>query len=296
MAKRGQQAESPPPAAIDAPSAAAVGQERPRAARPLRRREKAPAAVAEAQVAEQGAAATPVAEAQVAKKGDTRAELPREVAEAAPAADEPEAIGTGVVPPERPATAPAVAEGPTVTERARRPAARKAAPPVAPAAETQVVEERVTHVEPPREVSEAAPAAEEREAIGTGVVSPEQAAAAPAVAEGPITTERAPRPAAREVAPPGAHAAARRPRVDRRFQRRKVCNFCIEHAKTIDYKEFARLRRYLSDRGMIQPRRKTGTCAKHQRQLSVALKRARHLALLPFTARHLRAGARTSVE
>ena len=56
----------------------------------------------------------------------------------------------------------------------------------------------------------------------------------------------------------------------------------------IDYKDFNTLRRYLSDRGKIEPRRKTGTCARHQRQLSIALKRARHIALLPFTGEHIR--------
>jgi small subunit ribosomal protein S18 len=55
----------------------------------------------------------------------------------------------------------------------------------------------------------------------------------------------------------------------------------------IDYKEPGRLRRYVSDRGKIEPRRKTGTCAGHQRMLTTALKRARHLALLPFTAEHI---------
>ena len=70
--------------------------------------------------------------------------------------------------------------------------------------------------------------------------------------------------------------------------RRKVCQFCVDKIAVIDYKEPARLRRYISDRGKIEPRRKSGTCARHQRALSVALKRARHLALLPFTAEHIR--------
>jgi small subunit ribosomal protein S18 len=69
---------------------------------------------------------------------------------------------------------------------------------------------------------------------------------------------------------------------DRR--RRKVCSFCLEHATHIDYKEVSRLRRFLSDRGKILPRRMTGTCALHQRALTVALKRARHIALLPFAS------------
>ena len=64
----------------------------------------------------------------------------------------------------------------------------------------------------------------------------------------------------------------------------KVCLFCLEHVDHIDYKEVARLRRYLNDRAKILSRRITGTCARHQRLLNVALKRARHMALLPFTA------------
>ncbi len=73
------------------------------------------------------------------------------------------------------------------------------------------------------------------------------------------------------------------PDYDRR--RRKVCSFCLEHVEVIDYKEVARLRRYLSDRGKILPRRMTGTCARHQRRLTTALNRARHIALLAVPGR-----------
>ena len=76
--------------------------------------------------------------------------------------------------------------------------------------------------------------------------------------------------------------AARRPRGRR--PRRKVCQFCVDKVEHIDYKEIARLRRYINERGKILPRRMSGTCAKHQRQLSVAIKRARAIALLPYTA------------
>jgi small subunit ribosomal protein S18 len=65
-----------------------------------------------------------------------------------------------------------------------------------------------------------------------------------------------------------------------------VCAFCVDHVTEIDYKDLGRLRRYVSDRGKIEPRRKTGTCAKHQRRLTIALKRARFLALLPYTPTH----------
>ena len=70
--------------------------------------------------------------------------------------------------------------------------------------------------------------------------------------------------------------------------RRRVCGFCVDNVQGIDYKDTARLRRFLSERGKIEPRRKTGTCAKHQRWLTTALKRARELALLPYTAGHVR--------
>lgn len=78
-------------------------------------------------------------------------------------------------------------------------------------------------------------------------------------------------------------------REGRRFiPRRRVCQFCVEKAQRIDYKEPGRFRRFISDRAKIEPRRKTGTCARHQRMLVTALKRARHLALLPFTQEHIR--------
>ncbi len=65
-------------------------------------------------------------------------------------------------------------------------------------------------------------------------------------------------------------------------KRRKVCQFCVDKCQTIDYKDTARLRRFMSDRSKILPRRTTGTCARHQRQLMVAIKRARQVALLPY--------------
>ena len=66
--------------------------------------------------------------------------------------------------------------------------------------------------------------------------------------------------------------------------RKKVCGFCVDKVESIDYKDVARLRRYISERAKILPRRATGTCARHQRELTVAIKRARHLALLPFSS------------
>ena len=67
-------------------------------------------------------------------------------------------------------------------------------------------------------------------------------------------------------------------------RRKKVCVFCGENAQQIDYKDAAKLRRFTSDRAKILPRRVTGTCAYHQRELTTAIKRARHIALLPYTA------------
>lgn len=69
-----------------------------------------------------------------------------------------------------------------------------------------------------------------------------------------------------------------------RKAKRKVCAFCVDKVEHIDYKDVARLRRYISERAKILPRRITGTCAKHQRQLTLEIKRARHIALLPFSS------------
>ena len=69
-----------------------------------------------------------------------------------------------------------------------------------------------------------------------------------------------------------------------RKPRRKVCNFCVDKVEVIDYKDVARLRRFVSERAKILPRRVTGTCARHQRDLTVAIKRARQIALLPFVS------------
>ena len=69
-----------------------------------------------------------------------------------------------------------------------------------------------------------------------------------------------------------------------RRPRKKVCSFCVDKVENIDYKDVAKLRRCTTERGKILPRRISGNCAKHQRQVTVAIKRARNIALLPFTA------------
>lgn len=71
---------------------------------------------------------------------------------------------------------------------------------------------------------------------------------------------------------------------DRRRSRKRVCSFCVDKIEQVDYKDVGKLRRYITERGKILPRRISGNCAKHQRQVTVAIKRARMIALLPYTA------------
>lgn len=75
-----------------------------------------------------------------------------------------------------------------------------------------------------------------------------------------------------------------RPNRPMRKRGKKVCNFCVDKVEHIDYKDVAKLRRFISERAKILPRRVTGTCAHHQRELTVAIKRARQVALLPYTS------------
>jgi small subunit ribosomal protein S18 len=73
-----------------------------------------------------------------------------------------------------------------------------------------------------------------------------------------------------------------------RFHRRKVCQFCVDKTLVIDWKVTDNLRRYVADSGSISPRRKSGLCARHQRRVAMAIKRARHIAILPYTTEHVR--------
>ncbi len=112
---------------------------------------------------------------------------------------------------------------------------------------------------------------------------------APPAGAAPSTSSAAPRPAGPGGSrPPGGGGRGRdrkgRPRY---FPRRKVCPFKAGHLTHIDYKDVDMLKRFISDRGRIEPRRKTGVSAKYQRPLAMALKRARHLALLPYTIGHI---------
>jgi small subunit ribosomal protein S18 len=77
------------------------------------------------------------------------------------------------------------------------------------------------------------------------------------------------------------------PRKKRNFQRRKVCRFCADKQISIDYKDPRTLRSFISERGKIVPRRISGNCARHQREITEAIKRARNIALLPIAAGHV---------
>ncbi len=103
---------------------------------------------------------------------------------------------------------------------------------------------------------------------------------------GETTTERAPSPRPRPRrfdGPSGGRFGGPGYR-----SRRAVCSFCVDKVKVIDYKDVRTLATYLDSYGKIKAARKTGTCAKHQRRLGVAIKRARHLALLPFSSTRFR--------
>lgn len=75
-----------------------------------------------------------------------------------------------------------------------------------------------------------------------------------------------------------------RPMRNNRKGKKKVCSFCADKIEIIDYKDISKLRKYMSERAKILPKRATGTCARHQRELTEAIKRARHIALLPYVS------------
>ena len=109
-----------------------------------------------------------------------------------------------------------------------------------------------------------------------------------------MADEYTPGPDRRSICPPPVTEAGEggppHPVGRRRYTpRRKVCMFCTDKVRTPDYKDIKRLQRHISDRGKILPRRRTGACARHQRGVANAVKRARHMALLPFVATPSRA-------
>jgi small subunit ribosomal protein S18 len=99
----------------------------------------------------------------------------------------------------------------------------------------------------------------------------------------PSSRPSGPRPSGNGGSRPSAPGG---PRKKRPFQRRKVCRFCAEKDLTIDYKEPRTLRYFITERGKIVPRRISGNCSAHQRQITEAIKRARNIALLPVAAGH----------
>jgi small subunit ribosomal protein S18 len=116
--------------------------------------------------------------------------------------------------------------------------------------------------------------------------------------EAPVAVEETAEPPAADTAPGDARPRMREGPGDRmaggddrrrpRGRRRRVCIMCADKIKVVDYKNVSFLRRFVSDRARIETRRKSSACAKHQRALAAAIKRARHLALLPYTAEHIR--------
>jgi small subunit ribosomal protein S18 len=84
-----------------------------------------------------------------------------------------------------------------------------------------------------------------------------------------------------------ARKKARKAKKKGMFQRRKVCRFCADKTVVLDYKDVKTLRLFVSETGKMTPRRISGTCAKHQRKLAGCIKRARHIALLPYAASHM---------
>ncbi|HXG36257.1 MAG TPA: 30S ribosomal protein S18 [Dehalococcoidia bacterium] len=91
-----------------------------------------------------------------------------------------------------------------------------------------------------------------------------------------------------QEAPQEAPLEEARPRKRRFPGRRRACPVCVSGMKFVDYKDVGFLRRFISDRARMEPRRKAGACAKHQRAIARAIKRARHVALLPYTVEHIR--------
>ena len=153
---------------------------------------------------------------------------------------------------------------------------------------TEVAEEaKVAAAEAVEEAAEVVEAAEEKAVEAVDAVEEKAEEAAEAVEEAAEAVEAAP---AEEAAAPAEEAPAeetdrreaRAPRQQNNRKRKKVCAFCADKIDEIDYKDTLRLRKYVSERAKILPRRVTGTCARHQRQLTTAIKRARQVALMPY--------------
>ncbi len=120
------------------------------------------------------------------------------------------------------------------------------------------------------------------------VTEPEDDAVETAGPTRPAVDVERPRRPSFDAGPPGRGADGDDPRRGGGGRRRRVCIMCADKIKIADYKNASFLRRFVSDRGRIDTRRRTSACAKHQRAISRAIKRARHLALIPYTAEHIR--------
>ncbi len=200
--------------------------------------------------------------------------------------DEEEQTTSGA---EAPATADA--EGAPAAAAADAPAAADAADeaPIADAAVPEPADEAAPAVDAAHKASGDVPASDVASAAAAAPTAPASAPAAPAAATSFVARPPAGGGADRgERRGPGSDRDSGSAGGGRYFGRRKVCIFCVDKAKSVDYKDPAKLRRFVSDRGRIEGRRRTGVCAKHQRWLAVALKRARHLALLPYSPEHIR--------
>lgn len=131
----------------------------------------------------------------------------------------------------------------------------------------------------------------EQDKVGQAVepksVPAAQQAPTPAAPAAPATPASSAAPASGGSRPPRPEGEQRPPYRSQggpRQRRRKVCQFCVDRVDEIDYKDAAKLRKFISERAKIVPRRVTGTCAHHQRDLSTAIKRARQIALLPYVS------------
>ena len=158
-------------------------------------------------------------------------------------------------------------------------AAQPAEPAAAPAESTEAVPAEATA--PPSVTAESAEAAAPAVQADAAPAGADQQPASPASGDSRPSAGPAQGGSFRDSRP-GPRGGGRRGR-GRYFSRRRVCSFCVDHVTTIDYKDVAPLRRYVSDMFKIEGRRKTGTCAKHQRALATAIKRARHIGLIPFS-------------
>ena len=202
---------------------------------------------------------------------DASGQAPEEQKPSEQAAETP----TEATPPAPAQEPPAQQQAPTPSAPAQEPPAQQQAP--APSAPAQ---------EPPAQQQAPAPSAPAPSAPAPSAPAPRPSAEGarprpPETARRPYEGRPRPYDRSRSRDRDGGRRGG-----DSRFRRpkRKICAFCVDKVTHIDYKDYNRLRNFVSDRGKILKRRQTGTCARHQRALARAIKRARHLALLPFVA------------